>query len=172
MLPNRAFERAALTDEEKNDASIALDAYFRFLATGTGREELVARLESAKDSRWYPHARLDRILPSEENRHNWSWVATWDPASHIAKIRCPVFLMFGDRDSDHPTSIAVEKWREGLKKAGNTRVTVMMFPGAGHGIRMREGFSGSGRPPFADGYFESMVGWLWMHVVNASDERS
>ena len=83
----RAFEQAALTDAEESEASIALDAYFRYLATGKGRAEVVKLLESARDSRWYPYARLDRILPSEENRHNWSWVATWDPAPHIARIK-------------------------------------------------------------------------------------
>jgi pimeloyl-ACP methyl ester carboxylesterase len=161
----RAFERAALTDAETSEAGVAIDAYFHYLATGKGRAEVLGLLESARDTRWYPHARLDRILPSEENRQNWSWVSTWDPAPHIAKIGCPILLMFGDRDSDHPTSIAVQKWREGLKKAGNHDVTLMVFPGAGHGIRMREGYAGSGRPPFAEGYFESMVGWLWMHVL-------
>ena len=75
-------------------------------------------------------------------------------------------LMFGDRDSNHPTDVAVHKWREGLQQAGNDQVTIMIFPGAGHGIRMREGNSGTARPPFADGYEDVMLGWLWRHVVN------
>ena len=73
--------------------------------------------------------------------------------------------MFGDHDTNHPTAVAVEKWREGLRQAGNEQVTIMVFPGAGHGIRMREGYTGTGRPPFADGYEDLMLGWLWRHVV-------
>jgi hypothetical protein len=43
----------------------------------------------------------------------------------------------------------------------------MVFPGAGQGIRMGEHHAGSIRPPFADGYEEAIVGWLWLHVVHA-----
>ncbi len=164
----QAFERAGLSEQEKSEALEVLDIYFRYLATGEGRSELVARMEAARERRWYPLARLDRILPSDETRPNWSWVATWDPAPHIARINCPILLMFGDRDTDHPTNAAVQRWQEGLTKAGNDRVTLMVFPGAGHGLRMREGHTGPGRPAFADGYEELMVGWLWRHVIEST----
>jgi hypothetical protein len=74
-------------------------------------------------------------------------------------------LMFGDRDTEFPTNVGVRRWREGLRRADNDRLTVMLFPGAGHGIRMSAGYAGAGRPPFADGYLEAMLGWLWLHVV-------
>lgn len=161
-----AMKRANLSGAEVDDAERVIDMYFRYLATGANRSELVSELERDRNKPWYKYASLDRILPSEENRTNWSWVATWDPTPHIEKTMCPVLLMFGDKDTDHPTDIAVKKWRDGLRKAGNTEATVMVFLGAGHGIRMREGFTGSGRPPFADGYAEIMLGWLWQHVVS------
>lgn len=161
------FDRAGLSDAEKSEALEVVDTYFHYLATGEERLQLVARLEAVRESRWYPLARLDQILPSEENRANWSWVATWDPSPHIARIKCPTLLMFGDRDSDHPTKIAVQRWQEGLAKAGNDEVTLIVFPGAGHGIRMRDGYTGTGRPPFADGYREIMLGWLWRHVIDS-----
>lgn len=157
----RAFEQARLSEADKAEASGILDMYFGYLATGAGRSQLVARLDSARTGRLSHLAQqLNQIVPSEENRANWSWVVTWDPAPSIARIKCPVLLMFGDRDTDHPTTVAVQKWREGLQKAGNDQVTIMVFPGAGHGIRMREGYTGTGRPPFADGYADVMLGWL------------
>lgn len=160
-----AMKRADLAAEDIDDANRVLDAYFNFLATGDNRAGLVTELEKSRNKSWYKYASLDRILPSDENRSNWSWVASWDPAPHIEKITCPVLLMFGDRDTDHPTEIAVQKWREGLKKAGNNNVTLMVFAGAGHGIRMRDSHTGGGRAPFADGYSEAMLGWLWQHVA-------
>jgi uncharacterized protein len=161
----QAFERAGLTQAEKDEAWQALDAYFRYLATGEGRGEVGAGLATALPSRWYALAPLERILPSEENRHNWSWVATWDPAPHVEKLTRPILLMFGDRDAEQPTALAVERWRDGLTKAGNDNVTLMVFPGAGHGIRMGDAHASAGRAPFADGYAEAMLGWLWRHVV-------
>lgn len=164
---DRAFDQAGLTAAEKAEASAILDTYFRYLATGEARSELVARIASAREGRLSPlAAQLDRILPSEENRVNWSWVATWDPLPSIARIRCPLLLMFGDRDNDHPTSVAVEKWRAGLLQGQNDKATIMVFPGAGHGIRMRDGHTGAGRAPFADGYADAMIGWLWRNVVD------
>jgi len=163
----QAFEQAGLSETERSEGLEILDLYFAYLATGEGRTKLEARLAEAREGRLSPLAeQLDRVLPSEENRPNWSWVAAWDPAPAMAKIKCPVLLMFGDRDTDHPTDVAVQKWREGLRKAGNDQATIMVFPGAGHGIRMREGYTGTGRPPFADGYKEAMLGWLWLHVVD------
>ena len=160
------FERAGLTAAETARATEVLTAYFEYLATGERRAELIARLEGIRADRLSPLAeQLERILPSDENRPNWSWVATYDPAPHIQSLTCPILLMFGDRDMDHPTALAVGRWREGLGKAGNDRVTLMVYPGAGHGIRMREGHTGPGAAPFADGYSEVQIGWLWRHVV-------
>ena len=160
------FERAGLSAAEIARATDVLGAYFDYLATGERRAELIARLDELRTGRLSPLAEeLDRILPSEDNRPNWSWVATYDPAPGIESVTCPILLMFGDRDTEHPTGLAVERWREGLRKAGNDRVTLMVFPGAGHGIRMREGYSGGGRAPFADGYVEAQLGWLWRYVV-------
>jgi len=159
------FDKAGLSDSEESQAFDLVNAYFGYLATGKDRSRVAGLLEGTT-ARLSPLAKqLSRILPSEENRTNWSWVATWDPEPSIEKITCPVLLMFGDKDTEHPTELAVQKWKDGLKKAGNKSATVVVFPGAGHGIRMREGFFGKGRPPFADGYSEVMLGWLWQHVV-------
>ncbi|HUE88053.1 MAG TPA: prolyl oligopeptidase family serine peptidase [Vicinamibacterales bacterium] len=166
----REFESAGLSAEETTRATGVLEAYYAYLATGERRAELVARLDELRPGRLSPLAEaLDRILPSEDNRANWSWVATYDPAPHIESFTGPILLMFGAEDTDHPTTLATERWREGLGTAGNDRVTLMAFPGAGHGIRMREGYSGSGRAPFADGYGEVQLGWLWRFVIAGAE---
>jgi pimeloyl-ACP methyl ester carboxylesterase len=160
------FARAGLTPDQRTQARNVLGAYFDYLATGRERAELIARLDEIRTGLLKPLAEeLDRILPSEENRTSWRWVATHDPKPYIESLTCPILLMFGEQDRNHPTTLAVERWREGLSKAGNGQVTIMVFPGAGHGIRMREGYTGKGRAPFADGYWDVQVGWLWRHVV-------
>lgn len=164
------FKRAGLSEAETARASEVLNAYFDYLATGEHRAELVARLEALRPGRLSPLAdQLDQVLPSEENRPNWAWVATYDPARDIESVNVPVLLMFGDHDTEHPTALAAERWRQALTKAGNDRVTVMIFPGAGHGIRMRDGYTGTGPAPFAQGYLDVQLGWLW-RVVLVGDE--
>jgi uncharacterized protein len=160
------FTRAGLSPADTALAEDVLKAYFDYLATGERRADLVARVESIRGGSLRPLAeQIDRILPSEENRSNWSWVASYDPVPDIATLTCPVLLLFGDRDTDHPTALAVERWRDGLRASGNDRATIMVFPDAGHGIRMRDGQTGGGRAPFAHGYAEVQLGWLWRHVI-------
>lgn len=160
------FARAGLSPADSALAEDVLKTYFEYLATGEGRAPLVARLAEIRKGTLRPLAdQLERILPSEENRSNWSWVASYDPAPHIQALTCPILLLFGGADADHPTDVAVERWRSGLRKAGNDRASIVVFPGAGHGIRMREAASGGGRAPFADGYAEVQLGWIWQHVV-------
>lgn len=164
------FDKAELPVADRAEARSVLDLYFDYLATGVGRDSLVARLDALRSGPLRELAEaLDRILPSVENQPNWSWVATYDPAVDLAQVRCPVLLLFGDRDREHPTEFAVTRWRQGLARAANDRATVVVFPGAGHGIRMRDGHTGPGRAPLADGYAEIQLGWLWSHVVARRD---
>lgn len=162
-----AFSAAGFSAADSVRGFELVEQYFDFLATGKGRTELVARLGGLAGDPLAPLAQqLTQILPSEENRVNWSWVADWDPRPAMARITVPVLLLFGDRDRDHPSQLASAQWRAGLSEAGNQAGTIVMFPGAGHGIRMRDGFTGTGRPPFADGYHDVMLGWLWRNVVH------
>jgi pimeloyl-ACP methyl ester carboxylesterase len=152
----QAFEREGLDGDARSEGFRAIEAYFQYLTTGQGRAELLATLEAARESPWYPLARLDEILPDETNRANWSWVATWDPAPHIARITCPVLLVFGERDRSHPTTMAVQRWREGLLKAGNDAVTVAVFPGADTGFACETATLGLGARPLP---MDTLMSW-------------
>ena len=167
------FDHAGLSDTEQTEGFDVLDEYFQYLATGNGRPELVERLQrldTNHDSKLYLLAeQLNRILPSLENRPNWSWVASYNPAADITRLKCPVLIMFGDQDREAPPELSVRKWRDGLAEAGDEDTTIMVFPGAGHGIRMGRHSNDGKRPPFAAGYREAMLGWLWLHVVQAQN---
>ncbi len=168
------FRDAGLSETETTTGLAVVDQYFHYLASGDGRPQLMARLATLRanqKSKLHLLAeQLERILPSPDNRRSWSWVATYDPTPDIAKLHCPLLLMFGDRDHEEPTEAAVKGWRQGLQEAGNQELTLMVFPGAGHGIRMGRHRTSGHRPPFADGYMEAMVGWLWLHVVSVGED--
>jgi len=162
----RAFDRAGLSTAETRQATDIPESYFRYLETGEGRASILERLDEIRDGRLGQLAsELTQVLPSEENRPNWSWVATHDPTSFIEVTRIPILLMYGGRDADHPTDLAVERWREGLSNGGNNNNTIMVFPDATHGIRVGHHDL---EAPFADGYWEVQLGWLWLHVLNAN----
>jgi pimeloyl-ACP methyl ester carboxylesterase len=168
----KAFEDLGWSESEKDAGFKIVDQYFHYLSSGKDRDKLVTRLDDilGPDNNFLkPLAkRLKQITPSQANQQNWSWIVNYNPAQDIAKVGCPVLLMFGDKDKENPTELAVKKWKEGLKKAGNDKATIMVFPGAGHGIRMKEHYKEKGRAPFADGYVEVMVGWLIYHIIQGN----
>lgn len=96
---------------------------------GEEKSRLVSRLESLEASPDNPLHQLPQIIqvPSEENRSNWSWVATYNPVPDIEKVKCPLLLMFRDQDLQHPTELAVKKWRKGLDDADNDQAKIMVF---------------------------------------------
>jgi dienelactone hydrolase len=165
-----AFERAGLSAEQTARGLAVVDQYMSFLATGEGRDELTATLEASRGEAWAGEAHLERIFPSTEaGRRAWRWVAAWDPAPLIAQMRFPVLVLFGGRDTEAPAEASIAAWRRGLEAAGNPDFAIRLFPEAGHGIRLwSSGHHGGGRPPFAEGYFETMDDWLLEHVVGRS----
>lgn len=152
-----------LNADEVEKGLAMVEQFFQYLAGDMEREAFINQLDEADEKLGFLRDQLKNITPSAKNRTNWSWVADYDPANDIQQIKCPVLLMFGDQDVDQPTELAVKKWKQGLSDNDNTSIVV--FPGAAHGIRMGHHGHGNSRPPFADGYLELQLGWLLKHVV-------
>lgn len=177
------FEKAGLTATEQEAATGFFKSYFQYLSTGAGYQQLDQSIRAIEAGHYeglqtlapdlsQEFAKiLKSILPTEATRNNYAWITNYDPVEDIAAIDFPVLLLFGDQDKDHPTALAVEKWREGFQKAGNSEKSIVLFPGAGHGIRMRAGHTGTGRAPFADGYWEVQLGWLWQNVIHYQPKK-
>ena len=143
-----------------------LDQYFTYLETGEGRDRVVEALEEAEDADWTSALGLDRVLPSDAIRGHWQWVATFDPMPWIEKLQMPVLLLFGDQDHQQPTERAVERWRQGLDRAGNLRVSIRVFEGAGHTLRPAGGAEehhghGAVEPPApVEGFWSTIDAWV------------
>lgn len=164
----KQFAHMGLSDVETADGLKVVNQYFDYLSGEMERDRMVEILEELANSKLsFLKDQLLRILPSKANRANWSWVADYEPAEDITQFKGSVLLMFGDMDMDQPTELALEKWKEGLTNTENEKVTISIFPGAAHGIRLAGQGQGHGhqRAPFADGYMELQIGWLWKHVL-------
>jgi len=155
------WKHAAFTEEETAEARILLKQYFDYLRTGEKRSELLQAIEQSKDKKWYLSLSLDRILPSDENRKNWQWVAEYDPSSDIRKIKTPILLLFGAKDFQTPTDLAMKKWEEGLKQAQNPDFTIRVFPNAAHAMTLGEH---TAHGVFIPEYFPTMIEWLNKHA--------
>lgn len=160
---NEWFSAMSFSDKEKAMCLEIIDLYMDFLSTGEGRNELAERLESVSNKNVQMLAKqLKHILPSEKNRRNWEWVANYDPTEHLEKLDIPVLLLNGDDDANQPTQLASSKWQQAFKERSEL-LTSVVFPGAGHGIRLG---GHHGERPFADGYWEVQFGWLWRVIID------
>jgi len=160
-----ALDRIGATPEQKNEARNLLHQYFNYLKSGLDREGLISEIKLAKSKPWFKAIQIDRVVPIEKDRKNWEWVATYDPVQDIRRIKAPVLLMFGSKDLDHPTLLAVEGWKKGLSLAENSTYDIKIFE-AGHAIRKGVHGQFQGWPKFAPGYLETQLSWLQKRSKN------
>ncbi|NNE04098.1 MAG: alpha/beta fold hydrolase [Xanthomonadales bacterium] len=156
---SRALEQLGASPAEHERADAILDAYFDWLAFGEGRDDLMAMIDVVKDEPWYQALQIDSVLPSDKNRPNWEWVATYDPLPTIETMNFPVLLLFGENDDQQPTAEAAARWAEGLSKAGNVNVQTEIFTGADHMLMVGDPSQGHNRPR-AERLFEIISAWL------------
>ena len=157
------FTAASFSQSEFEEGVNLIERYMLFLATGDKRGELVNTLDTISNENLRQVSKaLGHILPSDKNRMNWEWVANYDPAEDIGRLDIPVLILTGDKDNNHPAELASEKWKHAFSDNPEL-LTIMVFPGAGHGIRMGGGHNERGA--FADGYWETQIGWLWKNVI-------
>jgi pimeloyl-ACP methyl ester carboxylesterase len=128
------------------------------------------RLNNVKMLPWFVRSVhfCDRVL-FESARSN----VGYDTSSWWTRVRCPVLVVYGDRDiSNGPPEPAIAIIRSGLEAAGNGDVTVRIFGDADHslcrvrpaksraqGARLKDKSKAIG-PDFAPGYVETMTDWL------------
>ncbi|WP_405094036.1 alpha/beta hydrolase [Micromonospora sp. NBC_01392] len=79
-------------------------------------------------------------------------IAEHDPEPALAALRCPLLAIFGADDVQVPVGASVRALDRILVDARHTDHTIVVFPGADHGIRVR-----GARAP---GFDELVVTWL------------
>ncbi len=136
------------------DAQLVLDAYFEYLASDRSRKSLMAVIEGYRGEAWLSALGIERVIPGENNRHNWAWVATFDPRTSIQQLTVPVLVLLGGKDPLTPAERTANAWRESLGP-GIEHNRVEVLDDAGHGMRT-EGHGG----PFVESYFPSQQQWL------------
>lgn len=97
--------------------------------------QLEGRPEAARAAIGDTAAAVERILPTGVAQLNNPWMryfVTTDPATFIARVKCPAFAAFGSKDTQVPVSLHKAPLEAALAKGGNTRVTVKVYPDANH----------------------------------------
>lgn len=127
-----ALGRANASAADIAEAEQLLAAYFDWLGGNGKREHVVALIAQARVKPWYNAIRIDGVMPSDANRHNWEWVALFDPMPYMTQMRMPVLVLLGEADRMGSSADAVRRWREGFALGGNSRGQVRIIEGMGH----------------------------------------
>jgi pimeloyl-ACP methyl ester carboxylesterase len=80
-------------------------------------------------------AYIDKAMPAgvAQNQNPWmKFFVGFDPAVTLAQVKCPVFALFGEKDTQVRPDLNKAPLEAALAKGGNTRVTVKVYPTANH----------------------------------------
>lgn len=89
----------------------------------------------------------------------------YDPLSALEKIKCPVLLLYGEKDNFTDSKLNCRLMLEQFQQNGNTKVTAKIFSNANHAMLFtsRGWFFNREMPAlqkFADGYLDLLVNWV------------
>jgi pimeloyl-ACP methyl ester carboxylesterase len=127
LKAHRQFTDAVRADANSADVSEALRTLMK--------AQLEARSAAAKTAIGDLDAFIAKSLPVALAQTQSPWLrylVGFDPADFLTKVKCPVFAMFGARDTQVPPSLNRQPLEAALAKAGNTRLTVKVYPEANH----------------------------------------
>jgi pimeloyl-ACP methyl ester carboxylesterase len=127
-------------------------------------------LEEARRKPWFEFSTLPPAPPAETELRTW---VRWrnldlDPARHWERVKVPALLIYGEREDRMPVDKCVERIREALRRAGNSRNMIKVVPGADHelmlalnyGAKEKRSVEVSEERRVAPDYLDTMTGWL------------
>lgn len=91
--------------------------------------------------------------------------STYDPTVALEQLSCPILAIFGADDPRLPVADSVTAFEQALRRAANPDVTIEVFAGADHQLRV------AGGDAFVPGYLELVSDWL-RRVTRRAPRRS
>jgi uncharacterized protein len=159
-----------------------------YYGTGLGREAAQAAMDIVKDDRWYKDEQLPQTVPDLASldpgmRSFMREAATYDPLAIARKVRVPVLIIFGAKDSVVPAQESLANLLVAYGAGGNRHASFALFPDAGHGIQRvtterechecsERAMMQSGVWDATPGFFDLMDAWLRANVVARTGSSS
>jgi pimeloyl-ACP methyl ester carboxylesterase len=130
-----------------------------------------AVLATVASEPWRPYTSIPSTAPVADELRGWYWYGrTLDPVEWWRRLRVPVLLIYGQSDELVPARESATRLERALRDAGHADVTVRMYPGANHVIKLvasplAPAGAGWAWPVLAPGYLEGMVEWMKSRTV-------
>ena len=125
------------------------------------RQKISAELEKYAKEPWFEASELPPDLKDDKPSRGALELLFFEPEPMWRKVKVPVLLEWGDKDSVVPVEEGKAIIQKALITGGNTDVTVKIFPGVDHGVVLVRPKDGPWDFPRVDtSYYDTMVEWL------------
>jgi pimeloyl-ACP methyl ester carboxylesterase len=145
--------KAGIPESELDD----VERYYDFLVAMMRSGVPLDAVREQIDAGGFPQAFATLSLPVlPDDDADWRFMAAmidYDPRPALERIEVPVLALFGAQDPITPVEDSVAAFREAVRPG---LLTMEVFAGADH--RLQTG--GPHRPVLADGYLETLVGFV------------
>jgi pimeloyl-ACP methyl ester carboxylesterase len=157
------------SDREVAEASDVRRKVWHLLSTGDGYDAASAALDRAKARPWFDaineqsngvFRRSASALRDDRKLREDDWFRVeinYDPRIALRALSVPALFVFGDRDTLVPVDLSVSIIRETLTHPGHSPFSIVVFPGADHGISVA---TSEGRRTLAPEYLDAVSDWL------------
>ena len=151
-----------LSDADVARATEYRRAFWGYLVTGEGYEEAARLRGELSREPWftpenfpYPFERRETLL-RHPRLQSWTIHSAYEPRLTLERVRVPLLAVYGGDDSIVPVEESIARFRAAFAVSGNEHLTVKVFEGADHGVRV---IGADGERRIAPGYFELMGDW-------------
>ena len=121
----------------------------------TERRKISVELEKYARAPWLEAAALPPNLDNDKPSRGALELLFFRPAPVWEKVKVPVFLVWGDKDTVVPVAEGRKIIEDSLAKAGNKNVTVKIFPNVDHAITLVNAKKGADFPRAALDYLDA-----------------
>lgn len=157
------------SDREVEDAGAMRRKLWHLFSTNDGYDAAQIALDRARSQRWFSAvdeqsdgllSRPTKVLLNDPAIRARLWFRSevnYDPRIALRALTVPALFVFGDKDALVPVEPSVAIIRQTLTDAGHHAFSIVVFPGADHGIQMTSAAAGG---VFAAGYLDTIDAWL------------
>jgi len=165
---NQLRERG-FSDVEVNEAGEMRRQLWHLLSTGDGYDAAAQALDRGRSRPWFAavNEQSDGMLsrptkallndPAVRGRQWYRSEVNYDPRIALRALSVPALFIFGDRDALVPVEPSVAIIRQTLTDAGHHAFSIVVFPGADHGLFVT---AAEGGRTLAPGYLDTIEKWL------------
>jgi pimeloyl-ACP methyl ester carboxylesterase len=123
------------------------------------RKKISAELEKYANAPWLEAAALPPNLDNDKPTRGGLQLLFFEPAPMWEKVKVPVLLVWGDKDTVVPVIEGKAIIENALKKAGNKDVTVKIFPNVNHAVVLVNQDKNWDFPRVDLSYYKALVEW-------------